>query len=150
MMKQLIVVRHGECGQDNRLNYRGYAQMVALAGKLKPFINGESVLIITSPTDRTRESARILGTAFGSEIEEYEVLWSENSHPEDFPGALELVRSQRDKADVLILVTHYEYTEGFPEFFAKEELEVKLHAREIKKGEALVIDCLQNTLTHIV
>lgn len=148
-MKLLVVVRHGQYGKDGRLDDRGRLQIDALAEKLKPLINGASVFILTSPTDRTCESAEILGHALGAPIEEHEVLWSEDSRPENFPGALALVRSRSDKALVLILVTHFEYAEGFPTYFAKMELGIQLRSRLIKTGEAWVLDCQQKTLTHV-
>lgn len=147
-MQQLIVVRHGQPGPDGRLNDLGRAQIGALAEKLKPIINEASVAVLSWTTDRARESAEILGTAFGVRFEAHEILWSENSRPEDLPGALALVKSQRDK-DVIILVTHYEYVEGFPAYFAEQELTTRLHPAMIGKGEAWVLDCLQKTLTHV-
>lgn len=138
-MKQLIVVRHGQYGYDGRLNDCGRVQIGALADKLRSLINGVTVMILTSTVDRARESAEILGSAFGVGFEEHEILWSENSHPEDLPGTLELVRSRKDNADVLVLVTHYEYVEEFPSYFAREELGTSMHSRLIENGEAWVI-----------
>lgn len=149
-MKNLVIVRHGLYGKNDRLNNYGRAQMSALAAKLKPLINGASVRILTSPAARARESAEILGAAFSVEIEEQEVLWSEGAHPENFPEALKLVRINKDKADVLMLVTHYEYAEGFPAYFSEQELGIALHSRSpVQKGQALVLDCLAKTLTHV-
>lgn len=148
-MKQLIVVRHGQYGHDDRLNDRGRTQIGALADKLKSLMNGATVMILTSTVDRARESAEILSSAFGVGFEEHEILWSENSHPEDLPGTLELVRSRKDNADVLVLVTHYEYVKEFPSYFAREELGTSMHSGLIEKGEAWVLDCLQKTLTHV-
>lgn len=148
-MKQLIVVRHGQYGHDDRLNDHGRVQISMLAEKLKPLMNGATVLILTSITDRARESAEILGSSFGVGFEEHEILWSDKLHPKDLPGTLELVRSRKDEADVLVLVTHYEYVEEFPAYFAREELGISLDSWLIEKGEAWVLDCLQKTLTHV-
>lgn len=149
-MKYLVVVRHGEYS-DGRLNNRGRAQMGTLAEKLRPLTNGATVLILASTTDRARESARILSSFFSSVgfFEEHEILWSENSHPEDLPGTLELVRSRKNEVDVLVLVTHYEYVVKFPAYFASEELGATMLSRLIGNGEAWVLDCSQKTLTHV-
>lgn len=148
-MKHLIIVRHGQYGPGQQLNDRGRAQIEALADRLKSFMNGVKVMILTSTADRARESAEILGSAFGVGFEEHEILWSESSYPEDLPGTLKLVRSRKDNADVLVLVTHYEYVEKFPSYFARNELGTPMSSGLIEKGEAWVIDCFQKTLTHV-
>lgn len=148
-MKKLVLVRHGSYGGDDHLSSDGRRQIEALAKKLKTFVNGASIVILTSIADRARESAEILSSFFGVEHEQHEILWSENSHPEDFNGTLELIRSNSNKGDILILVTHYEYVEYFPSYFAEKELGAALHPRLIGKGEAWVVDCAEKTLTHI-
>lgn len=149
-MRHLIVVRHGQYGYDERLNERGRTQICALAEKLKPFMDGSTVCILTSTADRARESAEILGSSFGIGFEEHEILWSEECHPEDLPGTLELVRSRKDKADVLILVTHLEYAEDFPTYFALEELGTSMGpSRSVEKGEACLLDCSKKTLIYV-
>ncbi|MDD5043709.1 MAG: histidine phosphatase family protein [Patescibacteria group bacterium] len=148
-MDKLIIVRHGDYDSGAHLSNLGCEQMKALAEKLKTVVNGSSVCILTSPIGRALESAEILNSVFNVGCEQHKVLWSESRHPEDFPVALDLVRSHKDRAEVLILVTHYEYAEGFPRYFAKEELDVQLRSESIQKGEALVIDCQQKTWSHI-
>jgi len=148
-MKKLVVARHGQYGHDDRLNETGRDQVAGLAKKLEAHINSDSVLLLTSPVDRARESAEIIGSYFGVGLEEHEVLWSENDHPEDFPRALELVKSRQGDVDIIILMTHFEYVEHFPAYFAKKELEVELRCRLIEKGEAWVVDCEQKSLIHV-
>ncbi|HEC94285.1 MAG TPA: histidine phosphatase family protein [Candidatus Kaiserbacteria bacterium] len=146
-MKHLIVVRHGDY-YENGLSDDGRKKIKCLAHKLRPYVSGESVVILTSPVGRAYESAGILCSFFGVSCEKYEILWSENSHPKDFAGTLELVRLN-NKSDTLILVTHYEYVETFPQYFAMSELGISLSSYLIGKGEAWVIDCQQKVLTHI-
>jgi len=148
-MKYLILVRHGEYDRAYHLSSNGREQVVALAEKLKSFVNGSSVIIFTSIADRARESADILCSFFGVDYEKHEILWSENDHPANFLGTLNLVRSNKDRADILILVTHIEYVEDFPSYFTENELGTKLRSTSVGKGEALVIDCQQKTLTHV-
>jgi phosphohistidine phosphatase SixA len=148
-MRQLMVVRHGHYGDDSRLSDRGRAQMGALAEKLRAIMSGALALILTSTATRARESAKILSSSLGVGCEEHEILWSDGSHPEDLRGTLELVRSHQDKVDVLILVTHQEYAEDFPPFFAREELRTPMRTGLIAKGEAWVVDCAQKTMTLV-
>lgn len=148
-MKKLVLVRHGSYGGDDHLSSDGRRQIEVLAEKLKTFVNGDSVVILTSIADRARESAEILSSFFGVEYEQHEILWSGNGHLEDFDGTLNLIRSNSSKGDILILVTHYEYVEYFPSYFAEKELDTKLRSRLIGKGEAWVVDCKEKTLTHV-
>ena len=147
-MKQLILVRHGDYF-GNSLSGYGRNQIKLLASKLKPFINGHSVAILTSTAGRACESADILGSFFGVDYEQHEVLWSENRHRENFVEALNLVRLNKNKADTLILVTHYEYVQKFPRYFAEKEMNVHFSSRLIGKGEAWVIDCQQKKIVHV-
>lgn len=149
-MQRLILIRHGVYGYDDRLNETGRQQMNEIAKKLQPTLNGGRVALLTSVAARARESADIIGKLIGVEPEEHDVLWSENRHRENLPKALELVRSKKDVVDVLILVTHLEYTERFPRYFAQEELGGGTFPhREVAKGEAWDIDCEQKTCTLI-
>lgn len=147
-MKLLAVVRHGDYNGP-RLSDYGRNQMKALGEKLQTRINGSPILLLTSIAGRAKESAEVLGSVLGVGFEEHEILWSENSHRENFPGALELVRSRKDEVDVLILVTHYEYVEGFPTYFASREMGAELYSNLIGKGEAWILDIQQKTLEHV-
>lgn len=149
-MKKLVVVRHGQYGHDDHLNEVGRYWIKHLAKTLGVHLNGGSVLLLTSPADRARESAEIIGAHFGVELEEHDVLWSEGIHPEDFPSALKLVQSRQREVDTLILVTHLEYVRGFPSYFARQELRVEIKCHPIEKGEAWVVDCEQGSLFHVV
>lgn len=148
-MDKLVIVRHGHYDSNDQLSECGRVQIRELSKKLKSSINGSPLLILTSNQDRARQSAEILGSAFNVGFEEYEILWSEGKHPEDLPGALELIRSRKNDAEVIVLVTHYEYVEDFPRYFGKNELGVELRSHLIDKGQAWVIDCQQKTIKHI-
>lgn len=153
-MKQLILVRHGDYdadGHNGHLNDRGRKKIKILTKKLKKFIKRCSVAILTSTADRARESADMLSSFFGVDHEQYDVLWSGSGHPEDLEGALDLIRwkVRMKNPDVLIVVTHFEYVEDIPSFFAKKELDIELQSITIDKAEALVFDCCQKSLTHV-
>ena len=148
-MEKLIVVRHGHYARDDKLSDRGRAEMAALAEKLKLHLDGLAVVILTSTADLARQSAEILGDFFVVDVEAHEVLWSEEIHPEDFAGALKLVKSFEHMADVLVLVTHYEYVERFPAYFAREEWKVSRESHLIGNGHAWVLDCSEKTLVLV-
>lgn len=149
-MNKLIIVRHGEYGPDDRLNSRGRAHIEKLSNNLKQLIGDETVLILSSIAVRAVESAEIIAAALGVEFEKFELLWSESMHPEDFPGAYKLIQERKEGADVLIVVTHLEYANYFPSHFARMEWGSEKYIDiedDVEKGEAVIIDCIKQTLT---
>jgi phosphohistidine phosphatase SixA len=147
-MKKLIVVRHGEY-LNGRLSGHGQIQIEKLAEKLKALVVGESMLIFSSNAERARESAEIIGKAFDAQIEVCEELYSDEDHPVNLPWALELVKSNMGKADVIVLVTHFEYVGEFPSYYVEKELGMKAHSWEIEKGGAWFVDCAAKELIHV-
>lgn len=138
-MKKLIVIRHGDYDFDLRLNEVGRAQVLGLARSILAHAEG-SILILSSVALRALESAEIIQSVVGGQIEEHKVLWSERGHPEDFPSALKLVRERMESAGTIILVTHLEYAHDFPSYFLSEELNRSHGTIIVEKGEGVVID----------
>jgi phosphohistidine phosphatase SixA len=133
------------------LSPRGAQEIATLAEKIKSATNGLSVLILTSTAPRASQSAIIIKTILGAEVKESPALWSDNEHPKDLQKALALIKAEKDHVDVLIIVTHYEYTERLPGYFAKEVLGVPLcsELNLVEKGQAWVIDCIKKTMTRL-
>lgn len=146
-MQHLIIVRHGNYDAELKLSGSGRKQMEVMAGKLEPFHIGE-VRLISSTADRAVESAGVFGAAWDLRIRAYDVLWSQQSHPENLPEALKLIRANMD-ADTLVVVTHLEYTEELPPYFGKHELKTTFPRGNIEKGEAIVIGYVNKTFTYI-
>lgn len=153
-MNQLVVIKQGRYDDDGQLNDCDLAKLGKLAARVKQAMEGATVLIVTSPVDRDRESGEILKRAFEVGVEECEVLWLGNFFPEDFPGTLELIREYQNEAEVLVLVTHYEHeyenVKNFSEYFAREKMKVPLGSRPNKNGEAWVLNILEKSLLHVV
>lgn len=150
-LSRIAIVRHGEYGSDSKLNERGRQQIQGLGEKLKETIGAEELaLILSSTAARALESAEILANILGVSVAAHEVLWSENRHPEDFEAAYALVNSIRSRADVAILITHLEYTEGFPWFLGEKDLGVHFPYRcDVRKGEGIIIDYRSKCLVPI-
>ncbi len=146
-MKKIVIARHGECGFDFKLNTRGEVQMALLAKELEQRIGGGKILILSSPVNRARESAAILSSHFRTDVRHYHALWSGCDQPVDLLTTLNLVRKHKENTDALILVTHLEFTEQFPKFFAENELEAihdsidRFHGVGLNNGQAWMIDC---------
>ncbi|MGW8185544.1 MAG: histidine phosphatase family protein [Candidatus Moraniibacteriota bacterium] len=142
-MRFLIVVRHGAYDDDFNLNHRGKDQIQRLSEKLKDFVNGNKILLLSSPAPRASQSAKIISEKLNVPFEEHEILWSDNDHWEDYDGLLKIVKKRRSKAEIIILVTHLEYVEGFPDHFARNELAMDIDYPPIpSKGEACLVDCI--------
>ncbi len=149
-MKKLVIVRHGAYGPSEGLNDIGKQQIRLLGEQLGNIISGDSIMIFTSTAERAHQSAEILGKIFGVKNQLCEFLHSDCEHKEDHQKVLELVCTHKDSADVVILVTHLEYGENFPLYFAMREFgEVHFSGFGIKQGQAWVIDCQAKDMTLV-
>jgi phosphohistidine phosphatase SixA len=149
VMKKLVIVRHGDYGLDRCLNEFGKKNINNLAKQLKRRINSDSLMILSSPLERAKESAEIIAANFKVSFKENRILCSGGGYSENFPGLLKLIRNLQYDVDVLILVTHFEYTEGFPSYFGQQELGVNFLTRGISKGKAWEIDCVKKNIALI-
>lgn len=141
-MKKLIIARHGAYGDDLNLSPFGQQQMMSLAKQIKGHINGDRVVILSSTAPRAQQSAEILAQHLGVIHQLHDLLWSDSDHPHDHHEALKLVRTHKDSVDVIVLVTHLEYGEEFPQFFSNRELNgTRMDGNGIGKGQAWIIDC---------
>lgn len=147
-MRYLIVVRHGESGDDGHLSYEGNMEIARLAARLEEYIRGGTVRILSSPTDRAAESAEVFDLELDATLKIHDELSSDDRRPENHEAVLELVRSCRE-ADTVILVTHHGYTERFPSYFGRHVLSTTLESYALETAEAWVIDCEEKTLTLI-
>lgn len=143
---KIILVRHGEYGgPEARLSNFGINQINSLGEKIKNIINGErSICIFSSPFNRTMESSEIIGNILSVEKIENCPLLRLNEEPKenDFQKILDLIHSQiEEKVEVLILVTHMEYTNEFPGYLSEEEFNgINLKCPSVLKGQAIVIN----------
>jgi phosphohistidine phosphatase SixA len=139
-MRYLVLARHGDYRNDQLSDY-GRQQMSRMAERLKLILGDGKPLILSSTATRGWQSAEVLARGLGVSYERYDLLWSDNMHPMDLPAALELVRSRSDEADMVILVTHLEYTDQFPWYYADRTWSHELVYHGPDRGEALLIDC---------
>lgn len=144
-LRFLVVARHGDYGGDDNLSQRGAEQMRNLAEKMLSIVDGSKIILLSSTARRASQSAEVISQVLKVPFEEHEVLWSENCHPENEAELLELVRARKPENQAMILVTHLEYAEYFPTYFARHELGMKLEGGcwppIPKKGQACLIDC---------
>ncbi len=151
---KLLIVRHGAYNEDNmhdmHLSDAGKTQLNGLSKKIVAMVGDKKAAILSSTAHCAHESAAIIAERIGCDFEKHEILWSERDHPDNFPGTLDLIRPYLDDTDVLIMVTHYEYVEDFPRYFAKEQLQADIYSHLISKGMMWVLDWSEKpTLTAV-
>lgn len=144
-MKTLVVARHGAYTYrdgEYHLSDFGRDQIELLAGALETTINGQSVALLTSTAPRAKESAEVLGKKIDVEPQEHELLRSEGGRPMDIDGVIALIQ-EHENFDIVIIMTHYEYSEFLPRPFAEKVLGTTdgFPRYATNKGEAWVVDC---------
>lgn len=140
-MKKLIIVRHGDYDyRNNDLNLRGISQIEKLSERIAQLVAGERVVILSSDRERATSSAKIIADKLVLGFTEHELLWSENCHQTNLSEALILIDQAGESADIVIVVTHYEYTAELPPEYGKRLGVSGFPHRESDKGTARVID----------
>lgn len=154
-MDKIIIVRHGDYGYDKggELTEKGRQQMRVLAGLLGQHIAADgNKKIFSSKKRRAEQSAAILSEELGipvvaeSRLCTYDVRMME----EEGEWLYGFLKAQNDLL-VAIVVTHIDFANGFPPFFAHKKWgdEPKPLPKKIEEGEAVIIDCTARTLTLI-
>jgi phosphohistidine phosphatase SixA len=148
-MKKLILIRHGEYDFNTGvLTPCGVKQVQDTAKSLKSLLGlGKQTLFVVSSTAmRALDSAVILIEWWGLDNtklgESYQL--STFSHPENLHCLYDFVDFLEDNKamDILVFVTHLEYTSNFPAFFFKKRFGRRIVNRiPVKKGGGVIIDC---------
>ena len=143
-MKQLIIIRHGEQDTLRHLSKKGELHVIALAEKLKPYVENQQLHICTSSASRAKDTAYALSGALGDRAGTptlHKELWSDNEHPQDDERALSVIFKQSEDVDTLLVVTHLEYIRSIPPLFAQRILNITIPPQNLEKGDARIINC---------
>ncbi|NVN96712.1 histidine phosphatase family protein [Candidatus Nomurabacteria bacterium] len=125
--KKIFLLRHADYiggVEDPGLSEKGKEQARNLAAKIKANLNGdtENVTIWTSPACRARETAEIIKEKLAClYFVEKSNLWSDKKHRQDFNWFKNQLDNFQD--EVLIVVSHLEYVQQFPEILGFSENE---------------------------
>lgn len=153
-MKKLVVFRHGHDWCDE-LDDDGRRHVTDTAEKLAEHLNGDTLLIVSSTALRAIQTAEIVAKRFKVGFDRHDMLWSGSSGKvirlyKAFEQIFHYIKDHPDQPDVVILVTHYEYVQDFPEYFGKQFLNMPFPREEaIPKGTAWLIDCETKKMVHI-
>ncbi len=150
-MKKLIIMRHGDYNNyDYRLSKYGKKQMVQTAKIIHSVSNEYSIFILTSTAPRAIDSAKAINEVLQVGYEEHDELWDDDSHQGDWKKSINIIDSKKDSFDMVIVVTHLEFTEILPYYFAREVLEIDdFDCGPVGKGEAIAIDFENLSIVYI-
>ena len=149
-LQKIFVFRHADFGFDGRINPLGLSQMQKLADQARRHMEGQRVLILTSPAPRILDSAQALAHALEiTEIEQHgELDMGFHSQPKTLAALAKIVERARDFT-VIIVVTCLEYSVALPTVFGTDILHVAFDGFLPDRGEGCLIDCMEKTLVCI-
>jgi hypothetical protein len=151
-MQILIVVRHGDYDDDFHLSEIGKEKINVLTKKIKTFVNSKSVVVISSPKPRAKESADIIGQSIDildPEINPILCIEGDSLINDELIDISKFVDSCQDRAEVIILVTHFGFFDFIP-YYIKKTMNAEIDCDGlINKGEAWVIDHSTKKIIHI-
>src|SRR3989344_2792598 len=147
-MKHLFVTRHGDYGYDDRINICGKKQMENLAYEIQKILNGGSLYLFSSTAPRALDSSEILAVQLGlpQKFEQIPYLWTGSDcpddsyyHDSDLSKIIKLIDERKNLADGLVMVSHLEVVEEFPDYFIKKEFGQDKRFGNVPKGRAVHI-----------
>lgn len=151
-LSAIIIARHPEYDLGSgSLTPQGIERANDLAMQITdkiPSISGvEHAIIVTSTAKRTAEAADILSHALGIPVEQSNVFLTDAFTVENIPAAINFIEAKQDDYDVIIIVTHLEYTDVLPRacghaFFGGRARGL----RNLRKGEAFIVQRDKATL----
>ena len=153
-MKHLFIARHGEYGDDDRIDENGIKQIDILGQEIKRIVDESSTYIITSVIARALDSSRILQAKLKSPLEEVPYISTiEDNGPTDIyefaednnRRMMKIILEKGNKADALIILTHYEITEAFQEYFLLTKFGQKQRITGIEKRQAVHFNLEERT-----
>lgn len=146
-MQKLIVVRHGNYKRETgRLTSVGEKQIEELANFIKKACNG-SYYFASSKADRAKGGVRILRDAL--DYKKYFENWDELFDEEDYlildkaDKIHQRVNDIRDKADNLVLVSHFSVATGYPTYFMQKEFREIKGIDNVPMGKAVLVDIVK-------
>lgn len=146
-MKKLIVARHGSySSKTGRLTSFGEKQIEKLANFIKKTCSG-SYYFASSGAIRAANSARILREILDNQksIDLLEELFDEEVYL-TLTKARDIhrgVSERKDKADNLILVSHFSVATGYPTYFMQKEFREIKGIDNVPMGKAVLVDIVK-------
>lgn len=143
-MMRLVIARHGEYNDDLMLSTYGAGQMRRIAEQLRT-LGCARVIVLASTAPRASASGDVMRDVLRCGIEYRELLWSDNRHREDPPQVIDLIKQKAEDFDMVVLVTHLEYTDSLPQLAGRMLGMSRVPFTSINKGQAWIFDTVNKT-----
>ena len=146
-MNNLLVVRHGSyIRETGKLSDYGKQQVEELSQVICNIGVGKDCYFACSKADRATESASILISKLnnGHSLNIWDELFDIGNYL-SLSGAEKIherVGGVRDKADTLVLVSHFSVATGYSSYFMQEEFNRGGRISKVPTGRAVFIDLL--------
>ncbi|MFC1800930.1 hypothetical protein ACFLZB_00485 [Nanoarchaeota archaeon] len=142
-MNHLFICRHGEYGRVD-LTPNGIKEIENLGRKIKDILGDSTAYILSSTAPRAQQSAGILAVQLGlpEEFETSQELWTGSDSTKerkkycDSELLIRMVDERRDRADGLVLATHFEVCRDLPGDFYQREFGKQKHFGRLDTAEA--------------
>lgn len=145
-LKNLFIVRHALHFETHHkgINPDGIGQMKAFAHFVRSIIGeNNNIKILSSNKLRCDHSAQVIEETLGIShrgIKYDDILYSSDVAKPQLKEALDLINQEAD--EVVIVVTHLEYTRDLPSHFGTHVLNTTTFpVCKLEKGEAWAINC---------
>lgn len=149
-MDKIILVRPPEHNKSSGLlTGEGHGKIVFLANNLKEIIgkiNRLNITILSSPEICARETSKTLLSelcaSFKVSATEYILLGKQYKTSTEYNERIaKLVeQTEKEKIDILIIVTHNDQINSFPDYFSKTRLWRACSFKSLEPGEALILN----------
>lgn len=149
-MKNLIIVRHGDCSDDD-LNVWGIMGMRDITQEIKKHISEGTFMIMASLAHRAKESAEVIGSVLGIKVGYLsEAFWSDKYHRQNNEKFLQELWDNAGDADNVILVSHKEYVKEIPMIITRNQGFASLAECFIRStGTGVLIDMVNKRFTEL-
>lgn len=152
-IKRLFLIRHGSYNSEGNLDDGGRKDIEELSRKISQLVNNEdSVLILSSPAPRAKESAEIIAGVLQSSVETNNALFTkyESINDTEFQNVLNLIQSVKDRVSLLILVTHGPIVDRLSTYTQAYDWQLtRWRSVSAYKGEGILIDYEDKFITKL-
>ncbi|KKT43461.1 MAG: hypothetical protein UW32_C0001G0053 [Candidatus Wolfebacteria bacterium GW2011_GWE2_44_13] len=147
-LKKLVVIRNANFMTEGSV---GEKQAETLVERLAPIIGSVSPIVLTSPRESARKTAKSICKKFRVRwFSASDALWCTREElTSKAPQSLTLIEEHWDDSEIIIIITHANYMDWLPKAFAEKFLAVDLDGGDIGYTRGWVIDCVNKTIVQV-
>lgn len=143
-MNTIMILRHGHfiSGTED-LSSEGVKQVKSLLVKIQEYLEKSKTVILSSDAPRAVQSASLLSKYLKIPIGFSRCLWADDRHKENTELAVDTIiqYATQQSADVVIVVTHFEYTGSLPNLISQKITGkcILPHEEFLQEGEMYIL-----------